>query len=176
MMFNPLKQPTKRQGAATAYVRKEKVHICATATAKGWRDGEGLWRGLLIDDPTTFSELLDLSVEDDRLGQVVMDALNQSRVIPQPRGTPRESVQALNLALAQSFGLKSASNLYGGMKCVNVHWLGETTTLTPTRHVRASDFQGFSENQSGHERIVVRFDADASAFGIALRECVARCL
>lgn len=75
---------------------------------------------------------------------------------------------------ASRFGLKGEKGLYPGMRHVIVSYRSGSITFSPMRNRRGGNFDAFAGHWVGKEDVVVSFEADDRALGLAALEALDR--
>ena len=164
------------QGYATIYNVRDIALVVQGGTFKVRPEEQGLWRGgfniLLEADPIL------VGLADRRaMGAAVRKTLLASPLLDpeQPQYNPTE--KDFNLILATKLGLSPTKSPYAGMKSCSVdRWINDIT-LVPFRREHGGYFRAFTGVWvKGHEKIVVSAEIDDEGLGVAVQECLNRCI
>jgi hypothetical protein len=170
-----------RQGAATVWLRRDKLLIAAVSLARGARlDWRGIWTGLPVVDFEANHSLILWSDPDCALGEALRAALNSSRInIPRPaawdRGIGSDDAE-FGERLAKLFGLKGSRSLYSNMLGFGAERVANRVTLYPSRRRRGGPFEAFDQNyEEGQGAVRLLWKVSDDELGSAIRRCVGRC-
>ena len=112
----------------------------------------------------------------DELGQALRRALDAT-IFETPRYPDEELDARFPADLARLFGLRTDRSPYAGMKSCEVERRLDAVTMSPMRKLHGGTFEGFTGVWvKGHEDVRVRWSDTDEALGLALQECIARCL
>lgn len=163
------------QGRASLYIRGGRALICPVSTYAVDPDEDGLWRSggdILIDGDCRLADL----TKTELLGAQLRHVLNESPIW-QVEQAPTEWDREFDRKLARWFGLSPMRSPYSGMKGCSASRRLDQVGLDPLRRTHGGGFEGFTGVWvKGHEDVHVRWSDTDEALGLALQECIARCL
>jgi hypothetical protein len=136
-----------------------------------------LWRGggeILIESP--HCEVVGLS-DAVSIGRAMKRVLDVSPLLDPDDPIDGMSADEFNGRLAAYFGLNPKRSPYAGMKSCSVDRALDEIELRPLRREHGGRFTGFTGIWAKeHQNIVVPNDIDDEGLGLAVQECVRRCL
>ncbi|WP_175711588.1 contact-dependent growth inhibition system immunity protein [Burkholderia ambifaria] len=161
---------------------------------KPWR-GAGIYRNqdfilietqsgyrAIVRDPEGAAHYLETGVDDETLGNCLIDALSKSQfVTPEERSTRpnvfdfrlvAEGYKAWVAEVLERYGYKTKQALFKKMVLCHARVIDGVLSLGPTRHDKLEAWEGLGDE----EKVVLPFDSSEAEIGAALRVALDRCI
>ncbi|PHM35525.1 contact-dependent growth inhibition system immunity protein [Xenorhabdus szentirmaii] len=132
-------------------------------------------------DPLFPPHLLSPDTDDKRLGEVILQALLNSRTLTEPEDRVtffdlekgKEQYAAWVAMLMGKYGYKSQKALFKNMKNCGIHCVNGLITISPTRHEKLERWG--REKNDGIEDVVLSVEHSPEEIGAGLRQALSRC-
>lgn len=165
----------ERQGVAAAYQKGGLVLIVPVAKLATRPDENGMYRSAgytMIENECRLVRLQETTLA----GRALREILLESPILPMEEA-PSAYDPEFNARLARRLGLRADRSPYAGMKSCDVERKLDEVSMLPLRKLHGGGFEGFTGVwEKGHEDVHVRWSDTDEALGLALQECLARCL